>query len=99
MKTKDAILYHKALKKWGDTFQLIMVLEECAELQHAVTKLLRGKINYAHVLGEIADVEIMLEQLKIIISKKMHNPVNKTELFVTNRKQFKLNRLAKMLEG
>lgn len=53
-----------AIKKFGERAQEEMVIEECAELIQAISKKHRGKEH--NIAEEIADVEIMLEQLKII---------------------------------
>jgi len=63
-------LYRQAWEKWGN-LQYVMIIEECAELQKAVTKLLRkGENNrtLTDLAEEIADVEIMIEQLKTVYS-------------------------------
>lgn len=61
---------NKTLKRVIDTFgdeaQLIVAVEELSELQKAITKHLRGKGDPVNIAEEIADVEIMLEQLKLI---------------------------------
>ena len=62
---KTAGIYAAALEKYGSEIQLIVALEELAELQQALCKNLRGNHNAAHIAEEIADVEIMLEQLKL----------------------------------
>ena len=59
-------MYRQAWEKWGD-LQWIMVIEECAELQQAVTKRLRDgdkPIVRQHLAEEIADVKIMIEQVE-----------------------------------
>lgn len=61
-------LYEAAIKEFGSEAQVKMVIEECAELIKALNDLDRGKCNKMEVLGEVADVEIMLEQLKIILA-------------------------------
>ncbi|HEY5235161.1 MAG TPA: hypothetical protein VIJ14_03185 [Rhabdochlamydiaceae bacterium] len=69
-------LYEQAIKKWGYALQIIMVIEECAELQKQCTKLLRLQDKVPHpqqlefLAEEIADVEIMLEQLKEMFFSK-----------------------------
>ena len=58
-------IYQKALDKWGTNFQIIMVMEEMSELQKALIKHIRGKGNRSDIIEELADVDIMLEQMKI----------------------------------
>ena len=48
--------------KWK---QVIVAIEELSELQKELCKSLRGDTNYDNIIEEIADVEIMLEQMKI----------------------------------
>ena len=43
-----------------------MVFEEMAELQKELCKAARGKDNREQIAEEIADVEIMLEQMKVL---------------------------------
>lgn len=57
-------LYQKAMDKYGLENQTRMVFEEMAELQKELCKALRGFINTKNISEEIADVEIMLEQMK-----------------------------------
>lgn len=56
----------KAVKRFGKTAQLIMAMEEMSELIQGLSKDIRGKRNEDNISEEIADVEIMLAQLKII---------------------------------
>lgn len=55
-----------ALDKWGAEAQTLMVFEEMSELQKELCKHARGKDNREEIAEEIADVEIMLEQMKIL---------------------------------
>ena len=57
-------IYKKAIGKYGVAAQLDMVIEEMSELTKEICKIKRGKGNYMNLVEEIADVEIMLEQLK-----------------------------------
>ena len=57
-------LLEKAIKKWGKNAQVLMAVEEMSELTHELLADLRGREH--NILEEMADVEIMLEQLKII---------------------------------
>jgi NTP pyrophosphatase (non-canonical NTP hydrolase) len=53
-----------AIKTFGEKEQEEVAMEECAELIQAISHKHRGRKN--NIAEEIADVEIMLEQLKII---------------------------------
>jgi len=93
------LLYKKAIKKWGQYAQMDIMAEECAELIKAVMKL-RGYPNRQIVvddlLEEMADVEIMLEQLKIIFNYKYSNDA--VDMFKDTKRR-KLERLEKQLNG
>lgn len=58
----DRELYLEAIKKYGEENQIKKAVEEMAEL----TKELCKNNDPMHIAEEIADVEIMLEQLKLI---------------------------------
>ena len=53
-----------AIKTFGEIHQEEMVVEECSELITAIKHKHRGREH--NIPEEIADVEIVLEQLKII---------------------------------
>jgi len=60
-------LLHKAYKKWGKIPQILMALEEMAELSKELLKNInRNALNEQEIKEEIGDVYILLEQLKII---------------------------------
>lgn len=56
----------RALDTYGSALQIAMVFEEMSELQKELCKYLRGKCSPASIAEEIADVEIMLEQMKML---------------------------------
>lgn len=87
LKNHKNSIYKKALQKWGD-LQLIIAIEEFAELQKELTKYLRYGDNQTLILEEIADVEIMIEQLKIKFDN--NNDVERI-------KNFKIKKLEKLL--
>lgn len=63
-------LCRRAIKHWGEDAQTKRVTEELAALIVALSKFgrkVRG-VGLYEVSGEIADVEIMLAQLKVILS-------------------------------
>ena len=59
-------IYRAALAAWGADAQTLMVFEEMAELQKELCKAARGRDNREQIAEEIADVEIMLEQMKVL---------------------------------
>lgn len=85
----DREIYEKALATWGAEAQTMMVFEEMAELQKELCKHARGKQNTAAIAEEIADVQIMLEQMVVL-----HDCAEMVERF----KQDKVLRLAERIE-
>ena len=62
----DEELYDKAMELWGEEFQVNMLIEEMAELTHAIMKTRRHPVatwTY-RVLEELADVSIMMDQME-----------------------------------
>ena len=62
----EAEVLQRALDTYGSAQQIAMVFEEMSELQKELCKYLRGKYSPANIAEEIADVEIMLEQMKML---------------------------------
>lgn len=83
----EEAIFIKAITKYGAEAQEGVAQEECAELIQAISKKHRGKQH--NIVEEIADVEIMLEQLKII---------NGCENEVKEIRKQKISRLSKNLE-
>ena len=83
-------LYDKALATYGLEKQLIVAIEEMAELQKELTKILRGTGDIDHLVEEVADAEIMLEQIRYFYG---------LGLSVETVKELKLKRLEKRLQN
>ena len=68
MQTKQ--LYRKAIGHWEEGLQVGMLGEEMAELTIAVNKFRRkrGVKELKKVIGEIADVKVMLEQIQVLFN-------------------------------
>lgn len=58
--------YRHAIRHYGREEQTVVAIEEMAELTKELSKNYRGKENREAIAEEVADVEIMLEQLKRI---------------------------------
>ena len=84
-------VYKKTWEKWGD-LQWLMVIEECSELQKSIVKFLRSRNadREREIAEEIADVEIMIGQLRARSSK--------FNWLINEFKRTKLNRLKKLLK-
>ena len=66
MKYREDLLNN--LKIRGGKTQIIKTCEEMSELQTALLHYCNGKDSVSHVTEEIADVLVMIEQLKIIFN-------------------------------
>jgi hypothetical protein len=81
-------IYKKAIEKWGQPLQIGMAIEEMAELIKELNKWMRGKKNDENIIEEMADVEIMLEQLKVMFSnhseieEAKHEKLKRVELML-----------------
>jgi len=84
-----ADLYRAALDKWGADAQTAMCVQEMSELTKELCKWKLGKDNFNEIAEEIADVEIMLEQMKLL---------HKVSALVETVKVYKRNRLRERLE-
>lgn len=77
MRTRD--LYTAAVKKFGKEHQLVLCMEEMAELTKELSKNMRGSKNITNISEEMADVEIMLEQLRVIFGNRSEVDTIKAE--------------------
>lgn len=82
-----------AIDTFGVQHQLIKAGEELAELGQQVLKAANGDVNKGHIAEEIADVEIMLEQLKIIFDRRVS--VEAQVDYKLDRLQGKINKIVK----
>lgn len=58
-------LYQKAMELWGIHSQIIKMIEEMSELTTELCYELYDKGSIEAIMEELADVEIMLEQMKV----------------------------------
>ena len=87
MKSTESV-YKRALEKFGVGAQIGMVFEEMSELQKELCKYMRGKKNIQEIAEEVADVEIMLGQMRELFD------INQ---LVEEEKGRKIKRLEKLL--
>lgn len=59
-------IFRRALEAFGAQAQMMMAIEEMSELTKEICKNGRGQENATHIAEEIADVEIMLCQMKML---------------------------------
>ena len=79
-------IYEEAIKKFGAISQMNMAVEEMSELIKEILKNQRGYANREHIIEELVDVYITLEQLVIIFK------ISQREMQIM--KERKLERLA-----
>ena len=89
MEGQESYICKRAVEVFGKDTQILMYFEEAGELAQAISKDKRGFKDKANIAEEIADVEIMLEQLKYIY--KCHHAVERI-------KQQKVMRLGSRIE-
>ena len=69
---KEAICY-TALEHYGVHHQIVKCMEECGELIQALARNMCGEENIENVVEELADVEIMLMQMRTVFgSSSVH---------------------------
>lgn len=81
----------QVIKNYGIHSQTIMLFEEMSELQKEICKLYRKRGTIDHVIEELADVVIMLEQLQLMLNleeKKLQEIVD-----------YKMDRLKERMES
>jgi GH35 family endo-1,4-beta-xylanase len=83
-------IYQSAVTLWGQMFQRLMVIEECAELISALCKEFRGRIDDNDVVEEAVDVQLMVNQLRFML--------NREEEWAKQMK-LKLDRLEERIKG
>lgn len=94
----DKTILNRAIDTYGEEAQMDMCIEEMSELTKAILKLRRyqnahegncTEVLLDNIVEEVADVEIMLEQVKIML--ECENSVNE-------QKEYKLKRLKERLD-
>lgn len=58
--------YKQAIEEYGVRTQKLMAIEEMSELTKEICKDFRGKLNREHLVEEMADVLIMLDQMLLL---------------------------------
>jgi NTP pyrophosphatase (non-canonical NTP hydrolase) len=84
----DRVILDRALAKWGATHQMLIAIEEMAELITALCHSLRGRDTEDEVVEEVADVLITVKQMKILFGESV---VNKFEIDKTKRLQERID--------
>ena len=82
-------IFRSAIDTYGEVMQITVAFEEMSELQKELCKHIRGIGSQENIAEEIADVEIMLEQMKMIFN---------CETAVLQVRDEKVNRLKERIE-
>ena len=78
----------KAVRTFGENAQCIKAMEECGEIIHALARKVQGQYpDFDNICEEIADVEILMEQMRVICG----------DAFIDKWKQNKLEKLNKVV--
>ena len=87
-------LYERAIAVWGERSQLEMAQEESTELALAIRKFIRqqDEKRFLDMAGEIADVEIMIAQIKMMFPT-IEEKVDVLKIFKLNRLETRLDNL------
>lgn len=85
---EDTEVFQAALDTWGADAQILMAFEEMSELQKALCKMERCQGRVQDIAEEIADVEIMLEQMKLLF---------RCGGMVMDERRLKINRLKRRI--
>lgn len=90
MNKSDRAVLKAAIDKYGQQNQLAMAQEECAELIQAISKLSRSeesdhpvrsaKAALNHLMEETADVQIMLDQIRIMFPSKAYDAIRSQKI-------------------
>jgi hypothetical protein len=72
------VICKKAIDTWSPAIQQVVAMEEMGELIQAISKAIRCKSN--NVEEEIADVEIMCMQLRLIYNSQKVEDIKQAKL-------------------
>lgn len=90
----DMNIIDRSIETFGETVQLVVCMEEMAELTQAISKYIRGKRNRSNEVEEIADVFICLG----IVMEALHITIDEVDEIV-KKKQERIARRIEEREG
>ena len=90
MNIKDEKLLYRAIRTFGADAQIKKTFEEMGELQEAICKVDTGRDTLEHLAEEVADVQIMLDQVILMYG---------IEETVADWREEKLGRLREKIEA
>ncbi len=89
----DTKVLKKAIATFGTEMQLNVAIEEFSELIKEICKRKRGADNFWHIVEEMADCYIMLEQMKIMFCLDLEST------YINDAINNKIERLKQRLEN
>lgn len=81
------LIYAEAVARFGELRQMLKCCEECGELASGTLQYIEGRRTAQEVASEIADVEIMCAQMRLMFGDGL----------VDEEKRAKLERLARLI--
>lgn len=82
-------LLQQATDTWGEESQMLLAIEECGELIAVLSQYMRGRKTKTDVAEEIADVSLMMRQLRLLFG---WDEVNVIEVNKIKRLKMRLER-------
>lgn len=77
MTQEEKSIFKRAIKVWGKMEQLYQTLEELAELETEIHQIRRNRNkDLVNIAGEVADVSIMLDQIKTMFGPDFEEVVD-----------------------
>lgn len=89
----DTKVLKEAIATFGPEMQLNVAIEEFSELIKEICKHKRGADNFSHIVEEMADCYIMLEQMKIMFNLDLEST------YINDAINNKIERLKQRLEN
>lgn len=88
------------INHYGKEHQLVKLIEELSELSHPVSRrILDGKWNKVQLLEELADVYVMLEQLKIIVCDELEIDMELLKEVLMDEAEYKIKRVRERMHN
>lgn len=87
MRDEEGAIYAGAVSRFGELRQMLKCCEECGELASGTLQYIEGRRTAQEVASEIADVEIMCAQMRLMFGDGL----------VDEEKRAKLERLARLI--
>ena len=85
----------EAIELWGEDAQILKCVEECTELALVLLHAWRNKTDIEDIASEIADVEIMCVQMRLIFDNEIIDRVKKFKWIRLKNRIFKAKERAK----